>query len=445
LDYPKSVSTTWLISFEDIRNRSQDAIQLLTLFAFLNPDDILVEFVQAGKEGLDEHLRSLIADPCVFDELLALLSNFSLIQCFKQKKNIAMHRLVQTVVKNGLNPAEKIQWRNKTLKFSSAAFPPVRQKDISLHRRFRSQIMACITDPDMEDSVLMGDLLSRTGWYLDCEGQFGDSQPLFERAIKIYREVEGEDSRDLMINMDRLGWNYMRQGRMTEAANMYQEAFSRMCRILGKDHDDTLACQRNYGVALLKEGKYDQGIIVLEQACAKQRSILGDDNPRTHSTMRKVAAAYMQEGKLDDAIDLLEIVYSSSKSDPRGTFNAVQRDLGWAYCQRNRLSEGISLLENAFRLQANSLGEENVDTLQSARYLACAYVLQGHLIRGTNLLERTCESQERQLGLEHEDTLLTMRYLVSVYESQRLQMTTRVFALGETLKKRGLKPIGLTL
>lgn len=445
LDYPKSVSTTWLISLEDIRNRSPHALELLTLFAFLNPDDILVEFLQAGKETLDEGLRNLITDPGVFDESLALLSNFSLIQCFKQKKNVAIHRLVQIVVKNSLNPAELRQWRNKTLELSSAAFPPVRQKDISLHRRFRSQVMACIKDPDMEQSVLMADLLSRTGWYLDCECQFGDSQPLYERAIEIYRQAEGEDSSDLMINMDRLGWNSMRQGHMTEAANMYQDLFSRMCTIQGEDHDDTLACQRNYGVALLKDGRYDQGIVMLEQACEKQRSILGDDNPRTHSTMRKVADAYMQQGKLDDAIELLEIVYSSSKSDPRGTFNSVQCDLGWAYCLKNRLSEGISLLENARRLQANSLGEENMDTLRSARHLACAYVLQGNLIQGTGLLERTCESQKKQLGIDNEETLLTMRYLVGVYESQGLQMNPKAFELGDILKKRGLKPICLPL
>ena len=62
----------------------------------------------------------------------------------------------------------------------------------------------------------------------------------------------------------------------------------------------------------------------------------------------------MQEGKLDDAIILLEIVYSGLKSDPRGTFNAVKRDLQWAYCEKNRLSEGRHLTSRK-RMQASQL------------------------------------------------------------------------------------------
>ena len=84
LGYSKSVATTWQVSFETLQKQSPHALQLLTLFAFLNPDEILVEFLQAGKEGLDEQLKQLVADPCIFDELLASLSNFSLIQRFQQ-------------------------------------------------------------------------------------------------------------------------------------------------------------------------------------------------------------------------------------------------------------------------------------------------------------------------------------------------------------------------
>jgi tetratricopeptide (TPR) repeat protein len=444
LDYQESVSTTWLISFKTLQNSNPDALQLLTLFAFLNPDQILVDFLQAGKKGLGEQLEDLIADPYILHEMLTSLSNFSLIQRFQQNKSIAIHRLVQAVIKNGLNDTEQREWRKITLSLAAAAFPPVLQKDILLHRLFRNQIMACVDDPYMEKSVLMADLLSRVGWYLDVEAQFDAAQPLYERAIKMYREIEGDNSKDLLINMDRLAWNYMKQGLMKEAVNMFQQAFSSMVAVLGEDHDDTLACQRNYGVALLKEGRNEDGIVILEQACAKQRASLGDNNPRTHSTMRKLASEYMEQGKLDDAITLLEIVYSSSQSDPCGTFNSAQRDLGWAYCQKNRLLEGISLLENSHKQQTKALGEDNIDTSRTARYLACAYVLQGHVKVGTDLLEQTWRIQKRNLGEEHEQTLLSLRYLIAVYEDQGSSIDASYIEAGEILKRRGLKPISLT-
>jgi tetratricopeptide (TPR) repeat protein len=418
---------------------------LLTLFAFLNPDEILVEFLQAGKEGLDDRLKQLVADPCIFDELLTSLCNFSLIQRFQQKKSIAIHRLVQAIIKEGLKSEERKIWRNTTIALCAKAFPPVRQKDILLHRRFQSQVTPCITDPSLENSDLLADLLSRMGWYMDCEAQHGVSAPLYQRAIEIYRRVHGERSKELFINMDRLAWNYMKQGRIVEATHTYQEAFSSLCTVLGEEHDDTLACQRNYGVALLKQGEIEKGMSMLKRACTKQREVLGDDNPRTHATMRKFAAAYMQQDNIDEAIVLLEIVYLSAKRDPRGTFHSVQCELGWAYCQTNRLADGTQLLENARTLQRNALGNEHPDTLKSCRYLACAYVLQGSIAEGTVLLEQTCEKQKRQLGLEHEETLLSMQYLATVYRDQGRPKDPCALETTEVLNKHGLKSKSLII
>ena len=445
MDYSKSVSTTWLISFKTLRNDKPDALQLLNLFAFLNPDEILVNFLHAGKEGLDEKLKYLVADPCIFDELLMSLTNFSLIQRFQQKKSIAIHRLVQVVIKDGLKSEELTRWRNTTIALCAKAFPPVQQKDILLHRQFRSQVMPCIMDPDLENSCLAADLLSRMGWYLDCEAQHGESTPLYERAIEIYRKADGEGRKDLFINMDRLGWNYMKQGRIVEATNTFQEAFSSLCRVLGEEHDHTLACQRNYGVALLKQGRVEEGMAMLKDACTKQREILGDNNPRTHATMRKLAAAYMQQNNKEDAIALLEIVYSSAMSDPRGTFHSVQCELGWAYCQKNRFADGTKLLKNARTLQTKALGDEHPDTLKSARYLACAYVLQGDIAEGTDLLEQTYIKQKEQLGLEHEETLLSMQYLATIYQDQGRSTDASALEVAEVLKKRGLKPKSWTI
>ena len=206
---------------------------------------------------------------------------------------------------------------------------------------------------------------------------------------------------------------------------------------MGEEHDETLACQRNYGVALLKLGKIDDGMAMLKQACAKQRGILGDNNPRTHSTMRKLADAYMRQDDIDDAITLLEIVYSNSTS---GTFNSVQCELGWAYYQKNRMSEGLNLLEKARTLQTQALGDEHPDTLKTTRYLACAYVRQGKVTAGIALLEQTCNKQKNQLGLKHEETLLSMQYLATYLKDQDKLIEASALEAIEVLEKPALLP-----
>ena len=47
--YEHVVATTWSLSFEGVKSRNASAAQLLNLFAFLNPDEILLEFLEVGK------------------------------------------------------------------------------------------------------------------------------------------------------------------------------------------------------------------------------------------------------------------------------------------------------------------------------------------------------------------------------------------------------------
>ena len=63
---------TWQISFDLIRQntKSPDAALLLQLLAFLNPDLILLEFLQAGSNGLDESLRKLLNNTMELEKAL---------------------------------------------------------------------------------------------------------------------------------------------------------------------------------------------------------------------------------------------------------------------------------------------------------------------------------------------------------------------------------------
>jgi hypothetical protein len=182
-DYPYSVATTWALSLERLRERNTDAIDLLNLFAFLNPDEILLEFLEAGRDGLDEPVRRLLGNDCDFAEALSALGSFSMIRRFQEHTKIAIHRLVQAIIKDGLTVEERKQWRKRAVALSLQAFPWIRQKAITVHRRFRNQVMPCLTGPDVEESENTAELLSRVCWYLDCEAQFEESVPLWERNI----------------------------------------------------------------------------------------------------------------------------------------------------------------------------------------------------------------------------------------------------------------------
>lgn len=89
--YPNSVAITFRLSFDKVASDQvygSGASQLLKLFAFLNPDGILINFLLAGSPGLSNEIRKVVDQSFIFRESLALLRKFSLVGL--SKKRIAL-------------------------------------------------------------------------------------------------------------------------------------------------------------------------------------------------------------------------------------------------------------------------------------------------------------------------------------------------------------------
>jgi NB-ARC domain len=98
--YPHSVATTWMMSFNEIRNNNPRAAQLFRLLAFLNPDGVRIEFLKSGTKGMDDDLERVVSDDVEFLEALLSFETLSLIKWDRQNDTILIHRLVQAVVKD---------------------------------------------------------------------------------------------------------------------------------------------------------------------------------------------------------------------------------------------------------------------------------------------------------------------------------------------------------
>src|SRR6202022_1814406 len=86
--YPKSIAATFLLSLNKLEESEcgKQATKLLRLFAYLNPDGILFDFLRSGCEALSHELREIIKDELVFHDALASLQEFSLVR-LSQKTN----------------------------------------------------------------------------------------------------------------------------------------------------------------------------------------------------------------------------------------------------------------------------------------------------------------------------------------------------------------------
>ena len=70
-NYEHTLATVWEMPFNIIKKDTDcpEAFQLLQLFAFLNPDVILVDFLVAGSDPLNSELSNLLSNPVQLDRL----------------------------------------------------------------------------------------------------------------------------------------------------------------------------------------------------------------------------------------------------------------------------------------------------------------------------------------------------------------------------------------
>jgi hypothetical protein len=109
--YPRSFATTSLMSLNIIRQDNPIAVELFQLLSFLNPDGILIEFLQAGAETLRDNLKNVLLSRIELSSVLIELEKFSLLKWNRLTKTLLIHRLVQAVVKEQTQDS----YRNHTM------------------------------------------------------------------------------------------------------------------------------------------------------------------------------------------------------------------------------------------------------------------------------------------------------------------------------------------
>ena len=120
-DYPDTVATTWEISFQAAQQESPAAAGLLNVCAFLAPDDIPIAALRKGKDELPDLLAETVADELRFDEAIAVLRRYSLIE--RSEDGLFVHRLVQMVARDRLIDDDRRASAEAALQVVNDAFP----------------------------------------------------------------------------------------------------------------------------------------------------------------------------------------------------------------------------------------------------------------------------------------------------------------------------------
>jgi len=247
-DHLDPVATTWSLSFEKVEQRSAVAADLLRVCAFLAPDGIPEEMLIAGASHLGEHLHSLSEDSGALDEAIGILRAYSLIQREREENTLRVHRLVQAVLRDGMDRPTQHEWVARVVGAVDAAFPRVEHKTWSQCERLLPQALRCAAHIEHEQLTLLeaARLLNQAGYYLGERGRYREAEPLYERALAIREQELGASHPETASSLNNLAALYTKQGKYGQAEPLYERALAICEQVFGSQHPTTQTIQANY-------------------------------------------------------------------------------------------------------------------------------------------------------------------------------------------------------
>src|SRR5947207_1935573 len=306
--YHAEIGTTYLLSFVAVDERNQPAADLLRLFAFLNPDGILVEFLKAGHEGLPYPLAQLIRDDFALNEALKLLEQFSLVRRLEEGQVIWIHRLVQAVIKDELGSKMETQFMEVTTAIFLCAFPRFEVHNREICRKYQSQVLGPLNAISKFRTEAIANLSMRVGSFLYFDGKLHDAAALQEKVLEAHQRILGDEHPDTLTSMNNLAGTYGALGRTKDAAALQEKVLEAQERILGDEHPDTLTSMNNLATTYGALARTKDAAALPEHVLDVHQRILGDEHPDTLTSMNNLAGTYGALGRTKDAAALKENV-----------------------------------------------------------------------------------------------------------------------------------------
>jgi tetratricopeptide (TPR) repeat protein len=413
----QTVATTWQVALDRL-GATPGAPELLSLCAFLAPDDIPRALLSEQAEALPEPLSGIVSQPLAVNEAVRALGRYSLVALTTD--SLSVHRLVQTVVCASLSSADQLKWGGATARLLVTAFPE--GAEVAAWPACGRLLPHAVTVLDHAqalevDAETTADLRSKAASYLWHRGQYRQAETWQEQALADYRQTLGCDHPNTLTAMNNLAETRRTLGDLDGARELHEQTLAASRRVLGDDHPNTLISIHNLAGIRFEFGDLDGARELLEQALAANRRVLGGDHPDTLDLMNALAVTRSEFGDLDGARELHEQTLADRQRvlgrDHPDTLHSIN-NLAVTRLKLGNLDGANELFEQVLADRRRVLGDDHPDTLISMHNLAMTRRGLRDLHGARDLHEQALAGRMQVLGEDHPDTLTSMNNLAAI-------------------------------
>jgi tetratricopeptide (TPR) repeat protein len=441
-DHPDPVATTWDISFKKIEEANPAAAELLRFCAFPHPDAIPEELITAGAAELGPVLGPVASDSFELNAAIGETLKYSLLRRNPEAKTLDIHRLVQAVLKDGMDEGTQHQWAERTVRAVNRVAPDTPDLEPDDWERLLPHTHACadLIERWGIECPEAGRVLSRTGFYLRGLGQYTEAEQLLLRARVIQEKALGSEHPDVANSLTYLAILYRDLGRHPEAEPLFQQALAIWEKVSEPEQRDVAQCLDHLATLYRAQNRYTEAEPLYERALAIRKHILGPEHPHTAFSLNGLAQLYNAQGRHSEAEPLFEQALAIRKKilipeHPHIAFSL--NTLAECYNAQGRYSEAEPLFEQALAIRERTLGPEHSYTAISLNSLAQLYNAQGRYPEAEPLFKRALAIQEKALGPEHPHLAMGLEnYAVLLRAIGRQEEAATMEALAQAIRTK---------
>ncbi|MGD0703753.1 MAG: FxSxx-COOH system tetratricopeptide repeat protein [Trebonia sp.] len=461
--YPKAVAEAWHLSIDQLERKSAAAAQLLRICAVMAPEISLDLIYNDAMVNALRGLDGSIAESAMIARLIKQIELLALIKVEYTTRQIVIHPVVQTVVRERMSAEELAAARNDAHTLLVAVrprgevddprmwagyrqiWPHLRpsQPELSAREPVRDLLIDRVRYLRQRDDLESGHRQAQTiesAWtaMLDTEtdlptvrslqkqlyrlqfnlanilrdlGRFEEGRALDEAALRGQRELLGEEHPHTLLTRSSLAADLRALGAYQEALALDQETYEfwALRSGFGEDYGGTLSAANSLALSSLLNGDFRDALRRDRQTLKRRVSLYGPEHPRTLDSMAAVARDLLEAGRYRESArmmtEVVTLAHEQLGDDARITLNA-RLWLGIAQRCTGDLEQAAVNVDAAVSGLSRGFGPDSDDALAGRLSQALNQLALGRLDVGRNAMEEVLVVYETRLGPAHPNALI---------------------------------------
>ena len=407
-----SVATTWLVSFDQIRQSDPVAADILSFLSCIE-NKAIPRSILPSVEPEERMVHAI-----------GTLRAYAFVTKSSDDNIYDMHRLVHLATKVWLcKYGATKEWDEKVAAHLAEVFPSDDYQNQALWREYFPHALRFLRNTKALDSNKRSDLCSAVGRCLLTDGRVGEAVVWLLECFLWREEHFAEDHPDRLKSQQWLARAYLKDGQVKNTVELLEQVVTIEEKALREDHLDLLSSQHVLAQAYLSDEQMKRAVELLEQVVAIKKKVLREDHPNQLASQHELAGAYLADGQVKKAVELLEQIVAIEEKvlrEDRPSRLASQNVLAQAYLADRQLKKAVELLEEVVAIREKVLREDHPSRLTSQQMLARAYYADGQVEKAVGLLEQVVAIDEKLLREDHPHRIKSQRLLSYFYEKQAM-------------------------